>query len=163
MHKAHFQVALVRCIEGGHFFVAFAYLVELPLRQVAVEPCHACPGGGAASRRQEDFKSLAHSFGDAVLPAIGQPQDSQGEDAIDGGHAFFGVHPDQGPALLPAHQKAPGIGGAEAVLQVHRGTQAFQFVLVEVTSEQAFEQPQIPGSAKLAGCRGSLLSISYDL
>src|ERR1700679_536472 len=113
MPQPHFQVALVRCIDANQVIVSGGYFIELPLRQIAIEPGHARPRGAAASGRQQNLESLAYPPACAVLATIGQPENAKSEHAIDRRLAFLGVDPDERPALLPAHQQASRVRGSK--------------------------------------------------
>src|ERR1700690_4466107 len=115
MHQAHFQIALVRRIDAYQVLSAGAYLIKLPLRQLAVEPRHACPLGAAGPGRQQNLESLAYSFAGEMFAAIRQPENTQSEHTIDARLALLGIDSDKRPALLPAHQQAARIRGPEAV------------------------------------------------
>ena len=106
MHQAHFQIALVRRIDAYQVLSAGAYLIKLPLRQLAVEPSHACAGGAAASRWQKNLEPAANPLACVMLAAIGEPENAESKHAIDDGLALPGIDADDSPALLAAHQQA---------------------------------------------------------
>ncbi len=72
-----------------------------------------------------------------------QPEDSEGEDAVDGGLGLFFVDGDDGPGLLALDEGASGVGGAEGSFEVHGGTEGFGLPVGEVAEEDSVEDAEV--------------------
>ena len=155
------EVAVVGGVAEGEGFFALVQLPELPGRGIA-EPGHAREGegGGAGGDDESEAEDGAAGGGCAVQL---QPEDAEGEDAVDGGGQLFGVDRDDGPGLLTLDEEAAGVGGAEALLEVHGGAEACRLCLGELAQEGAFEDLDEAGAGGFAGGRGAAFAVAGEL
>ena len=73
----------------------------------------------------------------AGLAAVMEPEDAEGEDAVDGGLRLFLVDGDDGPGFLALDEGSSGVGGAEGFLEVHSGAEGFGVPVREFALEDA--------------------------
>ena len=152
------NVALVGDVARGEFFSASVELVEFPFGGAAVEPGHACGGELGGALRHDDFEPLDEALPCTALAAVVQPEDAEGEDAVDGGGRFVFADADDGPCLIAAQESAARVGGAEGFLQVHGGAEGFGRVVGESAREGAFKKLDVAlagGVACGGGTRGA--------
>ena len=80
-----------------------------------------------------------------------EPEDADGQDAVDGGLGFGGVDGDDGPGLSAVGEGAAGVAGAEGAFEVHGGTEAFGAAIGEGLEEDAIEHAEEALAGGVAG------------
>ena len=84
VHEAGDLVAAVAEIDGLKFLAAFVQSEELEVGGGMIEPGHALGGRTAGIFRDDDFESAEMAAGIGSLAAVIEPEDAEGENAIDG-------------------------------------------------------------------------------
>jgi hypothetical protein len=87
-----------------------------------------------------------------------QPQNSEGQYAVDGRRALFFVDCDDRPGLLSAEQRAARVGRTEAAFEVHRGAKAVALEVGKAAQEYAFESVQVACAGGFACGRRAALA-----
>ena len=124
--------------------------VEFPLGESGVEPGDASARGGGASSWDDDAKAMKNAAAIAVGATVIEPEDAEGEGAVDGVGEFLRANAENGPGGLAFRQNAAGVGGAEAVLEVHGGAEAFRDPAGEVRGEGLFEGAKVAAAGGIA-------------
>ncbi len=117
--------------------------------------------GGAAG--DDEFEALVDAAAVAGFAAVMQPEDAEGEDAVDGGLRLFVVDGDDGPGLLALDERAAGVGGAEGFFEVHRGAEGVGLPVGEVAKEDAIEHAEIVDARGFAGGWGAAVFVGGEL
>ena len=129
MDEASGEVSMVGWIARGEVFRLLVELEELEVCYARVEPGEARKGGGGGAARKNKAQAsveaaLARGGGGGVIAAVLQPENPDGENAVDGGLGFGRVDGDDGPGSLTPGEGAAGVGGTERALEIHRGAKA---------------------------------------
>lgn len=84
-----------------------------------------------------------------------EPENAQGKDAVDGGGGLRLSYADDGLCRDAAQQASTGVGGAEAMFEVHGGAHAVDLGVQELAAQDAFEETQViaPGAVARGGRR----------
>ena len=88
-----------------------------------------------------------------------QPQDAEGENAVDRGHGLLIVDRDHGPRLPGAGQQAARVSRAKRSFEIHGGAERFgpPAFVAKLAGERAFEQLQVPRPRGLARAWGAAI------
>ena len=154
MHQARLQVAGVAKIDRGQILAAFIEGEELEVGSGVIHPSYAFRGRTPATARHNYLQSAEVAAYVAVLTAIVEPQDAEGEDAVHRGGGFRFADGDDRVGGGSFQQPAANIGRAEAVLQVHRRAEAVNFRSDKGPGKSPLQQPLIRASGRVA-CGGS--------
>ena len=84
MHKAGGLVTAVAKINGLQFFAALIEGEELEVGGCVIEPGDAFGGGAFRASWHDDFQSTKVAAGFGFLTAVIEPEDAEGENAVDG-------------------------------------------------------------------------------
>src|ERR1700739_510495 len=173
VHEARGLVAAVTKVDGLKFFAALVEREELKIGGGVVEPRHALGRGAKGApppqRRRpvagdpgasgnDDLESPEVTACVALLAAMIEPEDAEGEDAVDGGCGFCCAYANDGFSSGAAEQVSANVGGTEAVLKVHSGTKAVDFGAKESASEDALKQGLIVAAEGVAGGGGAAIA-----
>ena len=161
MDEAGGEVALVVGVAAFEVFGALVELVELPCGGRAFEPGHAREGEGGGALGDDEFEAFDDAFGGGFAAEL-QPEDAEGEDAVDGGGRLVFVDGDDGPGFLAADEQAAGVGGPEAALEVHGGAEGVGGVVGEGAEEGALEDFEVTRAGLLAGGGGAAVAVAGD-
>ncbi len=139
---------MIGWIAAGEVFRLLVEFEELKVRDVGVEPGEAGEGCRGGSAREDEAQApveahFAERGCGGVIATVLQPEDPDGEDAIDGGLGFGGVDGDDGPGLLTPGEHAAGVGGAEGALEIHGGAKAFGAEVRKGAEEDAVKQAEV--------------------
>src|ERR1700739_2331064 len=96
VHEAHGLVAAVTKVDGLKFFAAFIEREELKIGGGVVEPGHALCRGAKRSSGHNDLESPEGTACVALLAAMIEPENAEGEDAVDCGCGFCFAYADDG-------------------------------------------------------------------
>ncbi len=77
-----------------------------------------------APGRDDDLEPAEVAARVGVLAAVVEPENAEGENAVDDGGGFGGADADDGIGRGSLEQAAADVGGAEAVLEIHGRAQA---------------------------------------
>jgi len=129
MDEASGEVSMVGWIARGEVFGLLVELEQLEVCYARVEPGEARKGGGGGAARKNKAQApveaaLARGGRGGVIAAVLQPEDPDGENAVDGGLGFGRVNGDDGPGFLTPGEGAAGVGGTEGALEIHGGAKA---------------------------------------
>ena len=116
-----------------------------------VEPGHAFGGGAPRAGRNNDLEAAEVAARIAVLAAVVEPENAEGENAVDHGGGLGLAHADDRIGSRAFEQAAAHVGGAEAVLEIHGRAQAVDFGADEVARQHALEQALIVAAGGVAG------------
>ena len=126
------EVALVGGVELGEVFGGGVELIEVPLSGVGVEPGEAAEGELRRTLRKDELEALVEAATGGLLPAGLEPEDTQSEDAVDGGLRLLLVDGNDGEGLVAFDERPTGVGGAEGLFEVHGGAEGVWLVVREV-------------------------------
>ena len=162
------EVAGVGGVAAEKIFGVFVEFEELVLCDAWVEPGEAREGGGGGSAGEDDAKPLiqaapASRGGSGVIAAVLEPEDTDGEDAVDGGLGLGGVDGDDGPGLLATGEGSAGVGGAEGALEVHGGAETFGAFAGEGPNEGTLEQVEVAVPGGVAGAGRAEMLVGGEL
>ena len=133
------QVAVVGGVARGQLFVARVELPELPLARIAREPRHAGERGGGPASRNDELEAVNDAAVPGSFAASDEPEDAEGQDAVDGGGRFLLIDRDDSPGFLPQGQQAARVGRAEGLLEVHGGAEVARRPVGELAFERTLE------------------------
>ncbi len=88
MDKAHDLVATVAEVDGREFFAALIEREELEVGSSVVKPGHALGGCVIRPPGHDDLKRAEVAAGIAFLAAVVEPENAQGQNAVDGSGGF---------------------------------------------------------------------------
>ena len=142
---------MVGCVALLELFGGLIEFPELPLGGGGIEPGEAGEGEGRHAAGDDELEALIEAAAAAGLATVVQPENAEGEDAVDGGLRLFVVDGDDGPGFLALYEGAAGVGGAEGFFEVHRGAEGFGFEIGEVAEEDALEQAEVFDAGGFAG------------
>ena len=131
---------LSRNIDGREFLASLIEREELKIGGSVVKPGHPLGRGLLISLWDDDFEPAKVTAGIAFLAAVVEPENAQGKDAVDGGGGFCFAHADDGFGGSAAKKAATNVGGAEAVFEIHRGTQAVDLGARKSAGEDTFKE-----------------------
>ena len=83
MDQARVEIADVAEVDVNEFFVARVQREQLKIGSRRVEPRHALGGGSPRTRRNDDLETAEVAAALAVFAAIVEPEDPEGENAVD--------------------------------------------------------------------------------
>ena len=149
------EVAVVADNAGGELGGGGVEFVELPLREGRIEPGHAAAGDGAEASWDDDAESMEDTAAIAVGTAVVEPEDAEGQASIDHGGEFFRADAEDGPGGLAFGENAAGVGGPEAVLEVHGGAESFGSPAWEVRGERLLEGAEVAAAGGITRCSGA--------
>ena len=104
-----------------------------------------------ASAGHDDLEPAEVAARIAVLAAVVEPENAEGEDAVDDGGGFCGADADDRVGGGSVEQAAANVGGAEAVLEIHGRAQAVDLGADEMAREHALEQALVVAAGGVAG------------
>lgn len=162
VEEAGAEIAGVGGVALGEVFGALVEFVELPACGVGAEPGEAGEGDDCGARGNDEAEALKKAFAAGAFAAELEPEDADGEDAVDGCGRFFGVDGDDGPGLLAFVKNAAGVGGAEGFFQVHGGLEGVGFEVRKVFVEDAFEEGEILFADRLADAGGAAVGLGDE-
>ena len=81
--QARLEIAGVAEVDGGELFAALVEGEELEIGGGVVQPGHSFGGGAPGSGGDDDFEAAEVAAGVAVLAAVIEPENAQGENAVD--------------------------------------------------------------------------------
>ena len=148
VQQARGEVAVVDGVEAGEVFGLFIEFEELVAGDAGVEPGkpRECDRGGSAGNDDAEAPveaALARGGGGGVVAAVLEPENADGEDAVDGVLRLGGVDGDHGPGLLAAAKRTASVAGAEGAFEIHGGTEALAAVVRKGLEEHTIEEAQI--------------------
>ena len=158
MHQARVQVADVTEVDGREFFAALVESQQLEVRGGVVQPGHALGRSAPRARRNNYLESAEMVAGVGVLAAVVEPENAQGENAVDDGGGFCGAHADHGIGRGALQQSAADIGRAEAVLEIHGRAQAVDLRAEVMPRKHALEQALVVAAGGVAGSGSAALA-----
>ena len=154
MEEGGAEVAVVGWVAGGEGFGGGVEFKQLPLGCGAGEPGEAREGGGGGGSGQDEGEAGDVAFC-LCLAAVGEPEDAEGENAIDGGGRFGFVDGDDGAGGVGmgagAKQEAAGVGGAEGFFEIHGGAEGVGVPVREVAREGALDSGEVTGADGFPG------------
>jgi hypothetical protein len=156
------EVAVVSDGGGREFGGGGAEFIKLPLGEGGVEPGHAGAGSCGKAGGDDDAESMHDAAAGGVFTALFEPENAEGEGAIDDGGWFFGADADDGPGRLAFGEEAASIGGAEAVLGIHGGTERFGRPARKLRREGLLEGAQITAAGSIARGGGAEVGIGDE-
>ena len=148
------EVAGVAEVDRGEFFAAFIESEQFKIRSRVIEPGHALCGGTPGAGGNDDLETAEVTARVRVLAAVIEPENAEGENAVDDGSGFGGAYANHGIGRSPFEQTAADVCGTEAVLEIHGGAQAVDFRTHEMPREDALEEALIIAARGVA-CGGS--------
>ena len=162
LEEAGGEVAVVGGVAGEEFFGGLVEFVEFPLGGGGVEPGEAGEGEGGGAAGDDEFEALVEAAAGAGFAAVVEPEDAEGEDAINGGLGLLVVDGDDGPGLLAVDEGASGVGGAEGFFEVHGGAEGFGLEVGEGAEEDAVEGAEVSVAGGFAGGGGAAVLIGCE-
>jgi len=156
--EAGLEVAGVAEVDGGELFTALVEGEELEVGGGVVEPGHAFGGGAPGSGGDDDLETAEMAAGVAVLTAVVEPKDAEGENAVDDGGRLSLCNADDGVGSGAAEEAAADVGGAEAVFKVHGRAEGVNLGADEVAGEHALKQALIVAAGGVAGGGGAAVA-----
>ncbi len=151
VHQARLQIAGVAEIDGQELFTALVESEQFKIRGGMVEPRHALGGGTPCASGNNDFEATEVAARVCVLAAVVEPENAEGEDAVDDGGGFGCADADHCIGGGSLEQTTADVGGTETVLQIHRGAQAIDLRTDELPREHALEETLIVAARSIAG------------
>lgn len=92
-----------------------------------------------------------------------EPEDGDGEDAVDGGLGLGGIDGDDGGCVLAAGEGATGEGGAEGALEVEGGAETFGGFVGEGAEEDAVKEAEVALAGGFASGGGAEVDVGGEL
>ncbi len=163
VEEAGGEVTLVGGFAQLQLFRGLVEFVELPLGGARIEPCEAGEGEGRSALRDDDLEALIEAAAGAGFSTVMQPEDAEGEDAVDGSGGFLLIDGDDSPGLLALHEGAARVGWAEGFLEVHGGAEGFWVPVGKAALEDAIEDTQVADAGGLAGAGSAAVFIGGEL
>ncbi len=142
------EVAGVAKVDRDEFFAALVEGEELKVGGSGIEPRHALGGRAPRARGHDDFEPAEVAAPIAVLAAVVEPQNAQGENAVDGGCGFRLAHADDRVGRGSAQQASAHIGGTKAVLEIHGRAEA-----IDLRADEVRGSARAPAAADSCGAR----------
>ena len=159
MDEAHDLVAAVAEVDWHKFLAALIKREELEIGGSMVEPRHALGRCVLRPSGHDDFESAEVAAGIAFLPAVVEPENAEGQDAVDGGGGFCFTDADDGFGGGATEEAAANVGGAEAVLEIHGRAKAVDLGAEKSAGQDAFEQSLIVAARGVAGGGSAAIAV----
>jgi len=153
--EAGIEVADVAEVYGSELFAALIEGEELEFSSGVVEVGHALGGGAPGSHRNHDFEAAKMAARVCMLAAVVEPEEAEGEDAIDDGAGLGLADADDGFGRGAAKEAATDIGGAEAVFKIHGGAEAVDLSAKEGAGEGALQDALVGAAGGIASGGGA--------
>ena len=151
VHQMRLEVAGVAEVDGSELFTALVKSEQFKICGGVVEPGHALGGGAPCARGDDNFEAAEVAARVRVLAAVVEPENAEGENAIDDGGGFRCAHANYGMGRGSLEQASADVGGTEAVLEIHGGAQAVDLRAQEMPCEHAIEEALIVAARGVAG------------
>ncbi len=158
VYQMRFQVAGVAEVDWGELFAALVESEDFKIGGGVVEPGHALCCRAPCARGNDNFETAEVAASVGVLAAIVEPENAEGENAVDDGSGFGGAYANHGMGRGSLEQTAAHVGGTEAVLEIHGGAQAVDLAAHEMPREDALEQALIIAARGVAGGGGAAVA-----
>jgi len=155
-------VAVVGDGGGGEVVGGGVELEEFPLGEGGVEPGHAGAGGGGGAGGDDEAESVEDATPVAVGAAVVEPEDAEGEGAVDGGGGFVGADAEDGPGGMAMGEDPAGVGGSEAVFEVHGGAEGVGDEGGEGGGEGLLEGAEVAAAGGIAGGGGAEFGVGDE-
>ena len=132
VNQARVEVAGVAKVDRSQLLAALVESEQCKVGGGVIEPGHALGGGAPGSCRNNHFQPAEVAARVGVVAAVVEPENAQGEDAVDDRCGFGVADPDHRVCGRSFEQAAAHIGRAEAVLKIHGRAHAVNFGADEV-------------------------------
>ena len=128
-----------------------------------IEPRHALGCRAPRSGGNHNFEAAEVAARVGVLAAVVEPQNAEGQNAVDVDADSPSPTPITASAALPLSSRPRDIGGTEAVLEIHGRAQAVDFGADELAREHALQQALIIAARGVAGSGSAAVAGGHKL